>query len=191
MHIVFGGSFNPPTIAHRQIILKLQQTFLGSRVLVLPVGDDYQKPELISIKHRIRMLELMTSNMNNVLISDLEVKRSWNGTLQSLNELSKIYDDLHFVIGSDNLIGLFDWINYKQLLSTYPVIIMTRKGSLSPKEAEQWFHHLPHHFEFVDFNEDISSTVVRQRVHQSSDYLMPEVYQYIIENHLYKEIEHV
>lgn len=191
MHIVFGGSFNPPTIAHRHMIQKLQETFKESHVLILPVGDDYTKPELISIWHRINMLKLMTSDIKNVFISDIEAKRTWKGTLASLNELSKSYADLAFVIGSDNLQGLFEWIDYQTLLAKYPFIIMTRSGSLSKERAEHMFEHLPHHFTFVDFDEDISSTQVRQDITSAAPYLMPNVYEYIQDNHLYKEKQHV
>ena len=45
MMIVFGGAFNPPTIAHLNIIKKLLSTYKGSHVLLLPVGNDYSKSE--------------------------------------------------------------------------------------------------------------------------------------------------
>jgi nicotinate-nucleotide adenylyltransferase len=191
MHIVFGGSFNPPTIAHRHMILKLHETFNQSRVLILPVGDDYTKPELIPIKHRINMLKLMTQDMQDVLISDIEGNRPWLGTLRSLEELSKDYSDLSFVIGSDNLKGLFSWINYQTLLAKYPFIVMTRPGSLSKEEAEHMFLHLKHHFTFIDFDEDISSTKVRQDIVNAAPFLSPEVYAYIMDHKLYKENSHV
>lgn len=191
MHIVFGGSFNPPTLAHRHMIEKLHETFKESFVLILPVGDDYTKPELISIQHRIQMLKLMIKDMSNVFISDIEAKRPWLGTLQSLEELSKDYGHLHFVIGSDNLSGLFSWINYQKLLADYPFIVMTRPNSLSRDEAEEMFRHIPHQFRFVDFDEDISSTQVRNNLSHAARYLMPEVYEYIITHQLYKEKKNV
>jgi nicotinate-nucleotide adenylyltransferase len=191
MHIVFGGSFNPPTIAHQHMISKLHETFNQSRVLILPVGDDYTKPELISIKHRINMLKLMTEDMKNVYISDLEVNRPWLGTLRSLDELSKDFSELSFVIGSDNLKGLFAWIHYETLLAKYPFIVMTRPGSLSKEEAEAMFQHLKHQFTFIDFDEDISSTKVRQDIQNAAPYLLPKVYAYIMDHKLYKENSHV
>jgi nicotinate-nucleotide adenylyltransferase len=191
MHIVFGGSFNPPTIAHQHMIDQLKETFPQSRILILPVGDDYAKKELISIKHRIKMLELMIQDTKDVMISDLEAKRTWQGTLASLVELSKTYDDIHFVIGSDQLSGLFEWIDYPKLLQMYPFIVMTREGSLSKSDAEARFAHLPHQFTFVEFNRNISSTNVRKNIRQAAPYLKPEVYQYIKDNHLYEETKHV
>jgi nicotinate-nucleotide adenylyltransferase len=191
MHIVFGGSFNPPTIAHQHMIDQLKETFPQSRILILPVGDDYAKKALISIKHRIKMLELMIEGTENVLISDLEAKRTWKGTLASLDELSKVYDHIHFVIGSDQLSGLFEWIDYQRLLSTYPFIVMTRKGSPTQNETEHMFAHLPHRFQFIEFNQNISSTIVRNNIKKAAPYLKSTVYQYILDNHLYEETNHV
>ena len=191
MHIVFGGSFNPPTIAHQHMIDQLKEAFPQSRILILPVGDDYNKKALISIKHRIQMLELMIDGASDVTVSDLEARRTWKGTLASLDELSKSYRDIHFVIGSDQLSGLFEWIDYQRLLETYPFIVMTREGSLSENEAEAMFAHIRHRFTFITFNRNISSTLVRNNIKQAAPYLKPSVYQYILDNHLYEETKHV
>ena len=191
MYIVFGGSFNPPTIAHRNVIVKLLQTFENSKVLLLPVGDDYHKPELVQFKHRKAMLELLTNDMDNVIISTIESERPYQGTLASLNELSQTYSPLYFVIGSDNLHQFEQWINYKTLLKTYPFIVMKRKNGLNPIEAENLFKDIPHHFFFVDFDENISSSLVRKNILDANQYLTEPVYQYVLENNLYQEKAHV
>lgn len=190
MIIVFGGSFNPPTLAHQHMIDLLHVTFPESVVLILPVGDDYRKPELVSFHHRLNMIHLMTEGMDRVMISDIESKRPWSGTLFSLNELKEIHGALSFVIGADNLSGLFDWIDYKTLLATYPFIVMTRQGSMGPHEAEKMFEHLPHTFHYLNFDEDISSTRIRKHLESSVSLLNPKVYRYILENNLYKEPSH-
>lgn len=191
MVIVFGGSFNPPTQAHRNIILKLLSIYPDSQVLVLPVGNDYHKKELVDIKHRIHMLKLLTRDINKVMISDLEASDQFRGTLVSLDELSKTYQDLHFVIGTDNLIGIRKWINGDLLLKKYPFIVMNRKSGMTQKEAETLFKDVPHHFEFVEFDEAISATEARQNPNDRHKILTKEVIDYINQNHLYKESIHV
>ncbi|MCR3907010.1 MAG: nicotinate (nicotinamide) nucleotide adenylyltransferase [Tenericutes bacterium] len=191
MHIVFGGAFNPPTKAHLNIIKKLMSTFEGSHVLLLPVGDDYKKPELIEFHHRLTMLKLMTSKMEQVTVSELESNRGYQGTLSILDALSYVYDNLHFVIGADNLYGFHKWIKYKELLSKYPFIIMTRKNGITEEEAEAMFKDIKHHFIFIEFDEDISSTDVRTNKTDQKNALTQEVYQYIRKNHLYEEPKNV
>lgn len=191
MHIVFGGSFNPPTKAHQNIVKTLHQEFLDATILVLPVGDDYNKPELISFKHRKNMLDLLFHDYNYVNILENEKDRAYQGTLYSLNELSQTYDDLYFVIGSDNLSDLFNWISYKKLLETYPFIVMNRNHYMEKETAEKMFQDLPHQFIFVEFDMPISSTKVRENIEQASALLTDSVYAYIKKHQLYKETKHV
>mgnify|MGYP001013311787 FL=1 len=187
MMIVFGGAFNPPTIAHLNIIKKLLSTYKGSHVLLLPVGNDYSKSELIDINHRIKMLQLMIDQIDCASVSEIEANRKYQGTLASLNELSKIDKDIHFVIGLDNLLGIKRWIKYQELLEKYPFIVMDRKGSVNKEEADREFADLKHDFTFVDFDEDISSTLVREDKENREKLLTKEISNYIIKNHLYEE----
>lgn len=191
MNLVFGGSFNPPTIAHQNIIKKLLSTYKGARVLLLPVGDDYKKPELIPFSHRYLMLELLVKKINNATVLDIESRREYKGTLASLREINRMHDDLYFVIGSDQLKDFKTWINYEELLESYPFIVMTREGSISKEEFEEMFKNVKHHFTYLEFNENISSSAIRKSLKKHSGHLTPEVYQYILKNHLYEEQNHV
>lgn len=191
MHIVFGGSFNPPTNAHVHIIKHLKSLFENAKVIVVPVGDDYRKPELASFKHRLAMLELATDGIKDVVISSIEANRGYEGTLKTLDELSLIYDNLHFVIGSDNLHELDTWINYKELLNKYPFIVMKRPGYMIEEDANKLFQSLPHHFIFIDFDDPSASTNVRQNVLKHQKLLKQNVYKYILKHQLYEVKDHV
>ncbi len=187
MNIVFGGSFNPPTIAHLKMIKKLLSTFKGSNVLLLPVGDDYKKPELESFKHRFEMLKRLVNGLEQVIVTDIEAVNHYQGTLESLRRLEKTYDNLYFVIGSDHLNELHLWINYKELLKNYTFIVMTRKNALSEEEANALYKDIEHHFIFIDFDIDISATNVRTDPTRRATDLTTSVLQYIEENQLYEE----
>jgi len=191
MHIVFGGSFNPPTKAHLHIVETLHKKFKDATILVLPVGDDYKKPELISFFHRKNMLDLLFDQKPYVKVLENEKERAYQGTLYSLNELNTTYKNLYFVIGSDNLMDLFTWIEYKKLLANYPFIIMNRNHYLKKEEAEKIFKDIPHQFEFVEFDMPISSTKVRENIEKSKDLLTKKVHIYIKKHKLYKEQKHV
>ncbi len=191
MHLVFGGSFNPPTIAHLNIVKKLLSTYKGARVLLLPVGDDYKKPELAPFYHRYLMLELLIKKIDHASVLDIESRREYKGTLASLKEINKMYNDLYFVIGSDQLKDFKTWINYEELLESYPFIVMTREGSISKEEFDIMFRDIKHNFTYLSFNENISSSNIRKSLKKHSGHLTPEVYQYILKNHLYEEPNHV
>jgi nicotinate-nucleotide adenylyltransferase len=191
MHIVFGGSFNPPTKAHVHMVKHLLDVFEHSKVIVVPVGDDYRKPELVSFTSRMDMLKLAFKDNDRVILSSIEAKRGYQGTLKTLNELKETYDDLHFVIGSDNLSGLRSWIQYETLLNTYPFIVIEREGYLTMNEAEKMYEDVKHHFIFIPFDYPISSTQIRKNRDQLKHMLDPDVYDYIKKHQLYEVNKHV
>lgn len=191
MQIVFGGSFNPPTNAHVHIVKHLKKMFQQAKVIVVPVGDDYRKPELAAFSHRLEMLNIALDGLEDVIISTIESKRGYQGTLQTLDDLSQKYDHLHFVIGSDNLHDLHTWINYQQLLKKYPFIVMKRTGYMIEEEAKQLFNKLPHRFIFIDFDDPSASTNVRNDILASRDLLNPKVFDYIMKHHIYEVKDNV
>lgn len=184
--LVFGGSFNPPTKAHFEIVRKLLERFDHARVLLLPVGDDYDKPELIAFWHRRNMLERLFKCEDRVIVSNEEAESPYRGTLETLNRLSDTYDDIRFVIGSDQLEGLTQWINYQKLLERYRFIVLTRKNALSEEETEKRFADLKHDFTFIDFDVDISSTKIRRHQELRHLWLTKEVREYIEAYNLYE-----
>lgn len=187
MNIIYGGSFNPPTIAHLNIIKTLLSNYPNSKVIVLPVGNDYKKPELIDFNHRCEMISLLIKqNKEEVVISNLEHRSGYQGTLKALDELSLTYDNLHFVIGSDNLKDLVNWISYETLLEKYPFIVINRNKYMTQLQAEEMFKEFKHKFIFLDFDMDVSSTKIRKHIEAYKNLLTPEVYQYIKKHKLYE-----
>ncbi|BCR35835.1 nicotinate (nicotinamide) nucleotide adenylyltransferase [Mariniplasma anaerobium] len=187
MNIIYGGSFNPPTIAHLHIIITLLKTFENSKVIVLPVGNDYKKPDLIDFNHRFLMLKLLIeTEKKDIVISDLENHSGYSGTLKALEDLSKTYEQLHFVIGSDHLESLKTWISYQDLLDKYPFIVMNRNHFMTKEQAEMMFKDVNHKFIFIDFDMDVSSSKIREDIDKNKKYLTNEVYQYIKNHKLYE-----
>jgi nicotinate-nucleotide adenylyltransferase len=191
MHIVFGGSFNPPTKAHVQIIKYLCAVFPSSKVIIVPVGDDYRKPELAPFHMRFDMLKLAVNDLDRVILSPIESNQGYQGTLRTLDDLSKTYQDIHFVIGSDHLKGLRAWIKYEELLRRYPFIVINRRGYLSQEEAEAMYKDVEHRFIYLPFDDISASTLIRKNKHQFKDMLDPNVYEYILKHQLYEVNTHV
>ena len=187
MIIVFGGSFNPPTKAHQSIMVTVKRVYPEAHILLLPVGNDYHKPDLVDIKHRLAMLKLLVEDMPDVTVSDLEEQGEYGGTLASLDALSKTYDDIYFLIGADQLPYFTTWIRYTELLKRYPLIVMTRRNAPDRTLAEALFKHVEHTFHFIDFDVPISSSDIRKEPSMRDQWLTEPVLDYIHENHLYEE----
>ena len=123
LNIVYGGSFNPPTVAHEAIIKELKRKFNPKNLIILPTGNSYVRKDLLDFKHRYEMLKLIS---NDIILSLENEEKKYLGTVGALDILSLQYDDLYFVMGADNLIDIKTWIEYERLLKTYNFIVITR-----------------------------------------------------------------
>ena len=63
----FGGSFNPPTIAHERLAEEIAEKFKLDKVYFVPVGNYYKKTDLIDENKRLAMLESIRNDKIDVL----------------------------------------------------------------------------------------------------------------------------
>ncbi|NLB84705.1 MAG: hypothetical protein GX794_01110, partial [Acholeplasmataceae bacterium] len=84
MHILYGVSFNPPTLAHEAIIKKINDLFKPTKIIIMPVGRSYTRKDHQANIDRIKMLELIAKKYKNVEISDYEINNPFNGTIKTL-----------------------------------------------------------------------------------------------------------
>lgn len=185
MNIVYGGVFNPPTKAHIEIVSLLTKKYPNSKIIILPVGDVYKKDEIISFKYRYEMLKIAFNDFKNVIISPLENEIDFKGTIHSLNLLSETYGKVVLVVGSDNILNFKKWIDYEKLLSTYQLIIIKRNGIDIESEMSK-YSYLNVNYEVIEFNSNISSTLIREDIEKNKKWLITEVYNYIIKHNLYR-----
>ena len=183
--VFFGGSFNPPTIAHKNI-LKLLSEDLEANVILVPNGDDYHyhNKELLDFDKRVDMLKLLTKDLKNVRIDKGEQNRPFKGSVETL----KAYNHPWFVIGADSLAFISTWIEAKKLVKQNRFIVLNRQGF----NVEEIFQNdkllttYKDHFIVIDYElGDISSSSFRKTYDDTL--LTIEVFNYINQNNLYKE----
>ena len=181
MNIVYGGSFNPPTKAHKLIIDKLFMVFHPDNIIVVPVGDAYGKASLIPYEYRLEMAKRLD---NRIFVSSLENTGKYLGTYNLLKKLSEDFSDLYYVIGSDNLINLDTWIDYKDLLRDFKFIVFNRHNLDLMDIILEKYPEFKDNFLVIEIDYDISSTEFRKT--KNKELVPSEVYDYIVENNLYE-----
>lgn len=196
MIAVCGGSFNPPTKAHIEMIKKVGSLNYIDKTLILPVGDFYKKEDLISVNHRINMLNTVFKDMDNFIVSDLEAKSNKQlKTLESLELIKAKYlqSDIAFVMGADNLIDIKNWYKYEKILSEFNFIVFDRDdlNALDIINNDNVLSKYRHRFfiERLNIENGISSTKVRTLIKENKsyiEYLQYDIYEYVKENKLYK-----
>ena len=131
MIVIFGGSFNPPTIAHYQIAKHILTQLNCQHFFFLPVGDYYPKKGLISSVHRVAMLKLMCQELKRASVSTIEVEANHVlTTFETLTQLQMKFpqETLAFVIGADNLEDLMNEVENsvdEEIIEVYNRNILT------------------------------------------------------------------
>lgn len=191
MIVVFGGAFNPPTIAHQQIYFYVRQHLDVKEFIYLPVSSQYTKRSLASNYHRLQMLKLMTKGLPGVKVSTMEFDDpEYRGTYQSLLRIQEQHPEeiVAFAVGADNLPKLPAWINIKGLLTEFKFIVLNRHHQNIRQVIgdDPLLRQYPDAFiTLPEFSVDVSSTAFRENLDPGS--VTTEVYDYIMTHDLYKE----
>ncbi len=193
MIVVYGGAFNPPTIAHLEICKQVIKQINPHKLLFMPVGDKYIKNNLVSSFHRMNMLKIAVKKLssNKIIVSEIEKnQKQFLGTIHTLNEVSKIYvgHEVAFIIGADNLLDIDKWINVEELLSKYKIIVLKRlnidiESVISENKILSKYEKS---FIILDcFDElDVSSTDFREKRNKTK-IVINDIQNYIKQNKLY------
>jgi nicotinate-nucleotide adenylyltransferase len=128
---VFGGSFNPPHVAHVLACALVRSIEDVDRVLVVPAyRHPFAKP-LAPFTDRVAMCELAMSWMQGVEVSRVEEDLGGESrTLRMLEHLARTHSDwrLRLVIGADILAEAPRWFGFEAIAKLAPPIVLGRAG---------------------------------------------------------------
>lgn len=193
---IFGGSFNPPHRMHKSIAKYLIDKNYVDKVIFVPTGSKYKyKNNLLPDDIRLKMVELMIQNQDNMSVSDYELKEEVVYTCDTLKYFSELYpnDKIYFICGTDNLTYVNKWKNGLYLLENYKFLVINRKTD-DINEILIRFKKYQNNFVIADMPmEEVSSTMIREGLFNRSEnvinYLDKDVYEYIIQNNMYLKKE--
>lgn len=194
---VYGGSFNPPGIHHRDIAARLTELF--DRVIVIPCGPRQDKTSAFPLpEHRKAMMLLAFQKMPNKDRIELDFSDLQADTFTPTYDLNERYqmqfpnNELWHVIGGDLIEGGGEgnseiqrtWKNGVEIWDSLNFVVITHPDyQIQPKD-------LPPKSECVEIATNMMgrSSLIRERLaeRESLDGLVdPRVVQYIQENNLY------
>lgn len=189
---LFGGSFNPPHIAHLIIAEIVRDQFGLEEVWWIPNATPPHKPdeEVVSADHRLEMTHRAVDSNPNFRVSDVEVMREGvSYTVETLRVLQDDYPDVDFglIIGSDSLDYLAEWHKPDEIVERVPLIVYKRPGALDLVAEPRFANQVRYAAAPVM---EVSGTEIRARCRKgrSIRYLVPEGVRTYIETHgLYEE----
>lgn len=194
----FGGSFNPPTIAHIKLAEKVKYELKLDKVFLVPVGDSYQKDGLIQAKHRVKMLDIACKTHEGLKVLDIEAKdMNKRNAIQAINLIHEKYkrNDCFFIMGQDNVEKIPNWEFSESLMKEFKFVFLQRGNMPIEQLIEQKtiLKKYKNNIYFIKEREYIqcSSTMVRDGIKKNKNDildLLPEgVFSYIKRHHLYKD----
>jgi len=180
---LFIGSFNPPTLAHLEICIKLKKSF--NKIVLVPVNSNDKR--LIDIKERINMLNILKNKYPFLEISGIMKNYSYLN-FRIIDLLKKEYGDVNIIMGSDLFVKFSYFDNYEYLLNNYSFTIITRNQIDINSIINKKYFLYKNKFSIINYYSNISSTLVRDKIQKKEELksvLDRDVYLYIKAHHLY------
>jgi len=197
MHVgIFGGSFDPPHIAHSIIAETVRCVFDLELVLWVPTFAPPHKPasRLAPFTDRLAMVRHAISLHSAFQVSDIEASLpSPTYTIRMIQALRKQYEHARFslIIGSDSLVQFHLWSDPELISKECELLVYPRMGY--PIEEIQIPEYLQNQVQWVTAPLlSISGEYVRQccMEHKSIRYLVSEsVRHYVIKHQLYSTVD--
>lgn len=152
---LFGGSFDPPHIAHEAIVRALLNIKEIDKVIVMPTYlNPFKSQSFAPSELRLKWLREIFSDYKNVEISDFEISKAEKvPTIESVKYLLKTYKKIYLTIGADNLENLHKWRDFSELRELVTFIVASRESIEIPKG-----------FMKLSVDVDISSSTLRQKM---------------------------
>lgn len=139
--ILFTGSFNPITIAHRKLMLDALDFVKGDKGLFICTNDKYLtkkivvdnkniRPFLLSETVRKEMIESLSNTYSKLGYGGVELGGESPSTVKTFNSIMKKYpnDEFFYLFGADKLQGIPHWTNIDLLINKLSFLVYPRNG---------------------------------------------------------------
>jgi len=196
---IFGGTFDPPTIAHLNAAKIFIKELQLDELWFVPAKQNVLKHlAFASPMQRLEMSTLLVEGEEKMCITDIEVNAPGPSySYNTIKALEYTFPKTEFWLlgGSDILTNFTQWHKVEKLVKLCRVGILLRL----PDTMNVVYTRIPNEFRnVVDIINhpmpDISSTEVRTKMKEGkpvSHLLKPSVYDYIVENQIYSSQETV
>jgi nicotinate-nucleotide adenylyltransferase len=136
---LFGGSFNPPHVAHQLVALYVLETQPVDELWFVPTFAHPFGKQLVDYEHRIAMCELAAAPLGpRARVSRAEAELAArpgfvaSHTLDLVDHVATSGHAPRLVVGSDILAETTKWFRWSDVVARAPLIVVGRAGSPPP-----------------------------------------------------------
>lgn len=166
---LFGGSFDPPTIAHQMIAMVAYAETDLDHISVAPSFSHRLKENSLGFDDRMRLCQIAFEPLG-FRVTDVEKHNEEGALIDTLDHLKATWPEYeyHVIIGMDCAEEIVDgkWHKGEELVEKYPFVVLGRFGSEALR-CELFFNEFNHH-QFIDFDYKCNSTEVREAIKQGN-----------------------
>lgn len=130
---ILGGTFDPPHLAHIHLAKAAHEQLKLNRVFFVPAADPPHKlgKTRASVSQRLEMLKQALIYTPEFEISLVDVERPGpHYSVDTAHAFKDIFEDAHlyFIMGTDALADLPNWLRPNEILKLCMVAVMKRPG---------------------------------------------------------------
>jgi len=184
---LFGGSFNPPHVAHQLVALYVLETQPVDELWFVPTFAHPFGKQLVAYEHRVAMCERVAAPLGpRARVSRAEAELAarpgfvTSHTIDLIDYLAAQSHELRLVVGTDILADAAKWHRWDDVVARAPLIVVGRGGHALPPGSVATEVIMP----------EISATRIRDLLAVNASEvtgLVPrEVMRYIADHHLYQ-----
>lgn len=200
--LVMGGSFNPPTSAHKKILQAAVTELNADAGIFVPSSDAYVRRKMrksrfpkavLSEQQRLEMLAAMCQDDKRLQVDDCEFQDDGRGhTYETMVKLKEKNQNatLYFLVGGDKLNIITRWRNHEVFFEQFKFAVMKREGMNPEEQIENNPRLLRNKNVFYIVSEPngiegISSSVLREKLfagdESASELVTEEVWKLLLE----------
>ena len=166
---IFGGSFDPPHIAHIALAKHAVAQFQLNELRIIPTGDAWHKTRTLTPSpHRLAMTRLAFAEVPQAVVDPREIDRQGaTYTVDTLQELKAEQPeaDLYLFIGADQANAFKTWHRWQEILSLATVVVAPRPSDEQGGAASQWHNAISPDVQRLDMPSlNVSATEIRAHV---------------------------
>jgi nicotinate-nucleotide adenylyltransferase len=154
---IFGGSFDPPHIAHENIVNEVIENINIDKLFVVPTYlSPFKDKYHLEPKERFELLTTLFEDDKKVEVTNFEIIQNRAvPTIETVEYLNKKYNpkNIYLIIGADNLQSIHLWNNFEQLHELVKFVVISREGYEVKNDIIR--------FNTISMDIDISSTYLR------------------------------
>ena len=128
---IFGGSFDPPHRGHLEISkIAIKKLTLAKLYWCVTKKNPFKIKTLFPLSDRIKQSKDITKKIKKIKIKSFDKKIKSTNTIDLIKYLRKTNKKNSFflIIGSDNLVNLHKWKEWKLLAKLTKIVVFSRKN---------------------------------------------------------------